>query len=369
MSYVLKNLPVEILNLDEPSDKRWIFIIEKYKEEIKITYDILYDRIYQIVGAYGKYAFDKLLYMIVNGYGKRNFYYEELMSISKTLNIPFHRVVAVQYGYELFTACTSAITKGEITGKTYHLRTMDWNDNSLRPLTIQLKVIKNGKIVADTTTWVGFIGFYTIVKPDVCSVSVNYRRNKIIEPHRNFWGIIMGRTTISYLIREAVLNNEAYDDIINSLKYTNLSAPCYITIACKEFNKSMVLVRDRCDCYTYMMNEKQGFLVQANNDPWDHKESTNRNKSIERKQVFENKVLNKNNNIDDSQGKAVILKNFLQEPILKFNNIYCNIMVPSDINEPNYTQYIVPNSDMELMIEGSILKFWKQIPADAYVKY
>lgn len=364
MSYELRDLPTKVLDLDKAPNERWVDIVTEYKDEITEAYNVLYDRIYQLLGAYGRSIFNALLSAIVNGYGHRNHYYDELMSISKVLDIPFHKVVVCQYGYELFTCCTSAIFLSR-TRKTTHLRTMDWNDNSLRPLTIHLKVIREGKLVADTTTWVGFIGFYTIVKPGVCSLSVNYRRSGNIEPHKNLWGIITGRSTVSYMVREAMLNNDSYDDIIKHLKFTPLSAPCYLTIASVDFEKSMILVRDRTDCHTFLMDTKVGYLVQPNNDPWDHRESTNRQKSIERRQLFNNRIYDK---VKFATSKEEMFKTFLEEPILKFNNIYGNVMVPEDEYEPNYTKYILPGSDLELMIDGFVLKFWEQVPPDAYEK-
>lgn len=373
MSYKLKDLDIEVLDLDKSPDTRWVDLVKKYENEIRDAYDILYDRIYQLVGAYGQCCFDKLVSAIVNGYGSRNHYYDELMSISKALDVPFHKVVVSQYGYEMFAACSSAVYKTakfmgkECETKTYHLRTMDWNDNSLRPLTIQLKIMKDGKLVGDTTTWVGFIGFFTIVKPGLCSLSINYRRNKPIEPHRNLWGILMGRKPISYLVRDAILNNDNYDDIVKLLKFTPLSAPCYITLAHVDFKESMILVRDRCDCHTFLPNTYNTYLFQSNNDPWDHKESTNRNESIKRRQVFDY-VHKKLISLPPIHSKDEILSTFLQEPILKFNNIYCNVMVPSDLEEPNYTKYMLPGKDLRLMIDGTVLKFWNQIPPDHFEK-
>lgn len=366
MSYQLKELNVEVLDLNKPANERWIEIVKKYKNEIKSAYDILYDRIYQLIGAYGRYGFNQLLSVIVNGYGNRNYYYDELMSISKALDIPFHKVVISQYGYEMFSACSSAVYQNDFTMQTIHLRTMDWNDNSLRPLTVQLKIMKDNKLVADTTTWVGFVGFYTIVKPGVCSLSINYRRNKPIEPHQNLWGILMGRKPISYVVRDAILNNYEYDDIVKALKFTPLSAPCYITLGHIEFQESMLLVRDRCDCHTYLPDNK-GYLFQSNNDPLDHKESTNRNESIKRRQVFGNihSLLVRNSRI---YTKDDIIDVFLEEPILKFNNIYCNVMIPDDTKEPNYTKYILPGKDLRLMIDGTILKFWNQVPPEHFEK-
>ena len=65
--------------------------------------------------------------------------------------------------------------------------------------------------------------------------------------------------------------------------------------------------------------------------------------------LFNNKVYD---NIRLATTKEAMFKAFLEEPILKFNNIYGNVMVPEDEYEPNSTKYILPGSDLELMIDG-----------------
>ena len=318
----------------------------------------------QELGGCGKYMFDCMTCCVIYMYRCKNHYYRELTALADILGIPFYKMVMIQYGYEFFSSCTSAVVKN-VNNDTIHLRTMDWNDNSLRPLTIQLKVMKNNSIIADTTTWAGFIGFMTIVKPNICSISVNHRLNDYVEPHRNLWGMLAGRLTISYLIREAVLDNDNYDDIVKMLKVTPLSAPCYITIGCVNFENSMILVRDRNDCHTHYMDVTQGYLVQTNIDPDDKRESMNRNKSIERKNVFGHRVYP---NLPTSayKYKANLMRLFLQYPIIKFNTIYANVMIPSDLIELNYTKYVAPAPNMEIMITGKVLDFWNQLPPEKY---
>lgn len=360
MAYKLKDLPIEILNLDLSPEDRWTEIITKYQKPLLEAYTILENRMEQVLGGCGKIILDSTIQTTINMYGTRNHYYRELIAISNTLNIPFYKIVMIQYGYEFFSSCTSAIVKNN--DKTLHLRTMDWNDNSLRPLTIQLKVMKNDILIADVTTWAGFIGFMTVVKPNVCSISINHRLNYYMEPYRNLWGMLAGRPTISYLLRDAVLENNSYDDIISLLKKTPLSAPCYITIGCVDFEQSMILVRDRNDCKTHYMNMNKPYLVQTNIDPDDNRESMNRNKSIERRSLFSNW----SHLYSSEKNKEKIMQLFLKYPIIKFNTIYACIMTPSDIECLNYTKYVAPSPNMEIMITGKILDFWNQLPPQIY---
>ena len=46
------------------------------------------------------------------------------------------------------------------------------------PLTIEVDFIRGGNVVSKATTWAGYIGVLTGVRPEGFSVSVNYRRSE-----------------------------------------------------------------------------------------------------------------------------------------------------------------------------------------------
>jgi hypothetical protein len=376
MSYELKNIPHEVIDFSKPPSERWIELTQKYKSQILNAFEVLDNRIYQLLGNIPKTAFNSILKNIINLYGTRNYYYDELKSIANILDIDFYKVVMCQYGYELFSACTSAVIS--IMHETVHLRTMDWDDNSLRPLTINLKIINGSSLIGIATTWIGFVGFFTIAKPGICSVSVNYRSSHFKQYHKNLFGVLTGRMPISYLVREAILNNDTYDKIINVLQTTPLSAPVYLTVACTQFEKSMIITRDCNDAHIKYIDINEGYLIQTNIDWNDTRVSMNDKKSIERRATFINKffpdicmklqvVKNSNQYFSNYFSNDALINNFLIEPILKYNTIYVCIIKPA-INDESclYSKKIIPGKNLELMIKGWHLKFWNQIPPNHY---
>jgi hypothetical protein len=388
--YSCEDLPIRQINMNKPPNERWLPLIKEYKEPIRECYRILDDRVRQMIGKFPRWSLNMTIKMIVKMYGKHKHYNEELLSIAQELELPVEKVILAQYGYEFFTACTSVIVSDDENQSPIHLRTMDWDDNTLRPLTIRLDVIEDDKLVASATTWAGFIGFMTIVKPNVCSISVNYRRNdsKLWYYPANLLYILSGRLTVSYLIREAVLGNigDNYRDIATYLKKTPLIAPCYITMTGVNFDSGMVLVRDRNDCLTHNISLTNsddyyyGYLVQTNNDPGDFRESRNDKYSIERRSIFTNVIFDQ---LRDIQKDAVEGYNgrdyidyegcrdaFLTEPILKCNVVYFSIMSPGGFrlitdtknHIYNRSQQIYPSNKLPILAKGPLKRFWNQYP-------
>lgn len=54
-------------------------------------------------------------------------------------------------------------------------RTMDWESDFLTRMTVELDFQLGGKTVALATTWAGFVGVLTGMRPGAFSVSVNFR--------------------------------------------------------------------------------------------------------------------------------------------------------------------------------------------------
>ena len=87
--------------------------------------------------------------------------------------------------YEASTTCTSIVVEHSENGKPIHIRTMDWELPFLKPLTIDVVYTRNNQIVANATTWAGYVGVLTGMAfcDTPFSVSVNYREG----PDGSYW--------------------------------------------------------------------------------------------------------------------------------------------------------------------------------------
>ena len=92
----------------------------------------------------------------------------EIESVATLIGVTTAKLMILQYCYELVSACTSVVVNsGKSTGEVpYCARNMDWEFEWLSPLTIQLDVIKQNKLLYKSTTWVGYCSVLTAVKPN-----------------------------------------------------------------------------------------------------------------------------------------------------------------------------------------------------------
>jgi len=99
---------------------------------------------------------------------------DELEGISKQSGVPLGLLCLAQIGYELMAGCTSIVYHNE-NGVPCMIRTMDWNLECLRELTIHVDFVKGGRTLYSGTTWAGFVGLLTGMRRSEYSVSVNFR--------------------------------------------------------------------------------------------------------------------------------------------------------------------------------------------------
>lgn len=222
----LKEIPTEVLDLDLPPEKRWIHIVQNYEYELKKIYNQLNNQELSYLGSFGKYGLLGLINLFV-GLGKVKFI-EELNSIAEVMEVPVSRVILMQLMYELSTCCTSSIINTR--QDPILVRTMDWNLTSLDPLTINLNVKKGGRIIYQATTWVGYVGILTAVRPDHYAIAINYRRSYTNTIWDNFKACISMRWPIGYLVRDILDGQVDHHGAVELFKKSTLIAPCYITM-------------------------------------------------------------------------------------------------------------------------------------------
>jgi hypothetical protein len=173
------------INLDlDPSD-RWKQVMFDYKdlfiEAMNNMESIMAE--FGILGGAINFA-SAIACKIMNGI----MYREELQSISNISGIPLHKLVLCQICYEMFAACTSVVIKGH---NNIHFRTMDWEMEFLKKITIKVQFMKNDKYLFEAITWVGYMGIVTGMSKKH-SIAVNYRRaNGTLMG--NMWRVILLR--------------------------------------------------------------------------------------------------------------------------------------------------------------------------------
>ncbi len=151
-------------------------------------------------------------------------YEKEIQEISNFLEISFVECLMFQLTYEFFSACTTAILKSD--GEYVCVRTMDWELDLLKNITVQIRVENEGKYLFDAITWAGFVGIFTGIKRNEYCIALNYRRSENPNFISNLTSLTKGYFPNAFLIRD-ILATENAISAFNRIQKSHLIAPAY----------------------------------------------------------------------------------------------------------------------------------------------
>lgn len=266
-----RDCPRYVVDLDAPPAQRWRHVVSDFAEQLPGVTSLANE----ILGDMGSKAVEPLLAAAATvGFVQ---YGDELRGIAEATGLPIGRVVMLQIAYEAFAACTSIVVEGE-DGHPLHIRTMDWDMPELQPLTVEVDFMHAGQVVFTATTWAGYVGVLTGLKPGAFSVSVNYRRTEVgsAEPLKafatNLQRAMARHWPISFLVRAAMEQCGTYQAACTTLEQSELIAPTYLTICGVSPGEGCILSRDRAgttdgSCVEARLSDG-GPLVQTNIDCW-----------------------------------------------------------------------------------------------------
>lgn len=306
-------------NLDKAPSERWVEIFEQNESLIKD----LKKHIQSLLKAYSSSIL--LLKPFFNSFDKSKImYYEEITYIAKRIGLSKMECVLMQLMYESSAACTTAVIK--INKKEFFLRTMDWPQDFMKDITIGLNIIKNSKVIAKATSWIGYVGLLTASKIDPnYTISINYRRTKDITLQSLTENLIRAyqmRWPIGHLIRSIMEEDYSVSTAKSMLEEFQLISPCYFILYVPG-KKSYVITRDP-DKAVHVRADQ---LVQANCD-FD-KTFPNILWSLERVQLI-NKMEEKLNSYKTKLSSEEILKHLLVHPVLNEETVYIHYQYEDD---------------------------------------
>jgi len=224
-------------------------------------------------------------------------YKRELQCISEKTRIPYGYLLLMQFIYEMEAGCTSVLYHHDQTIDL--IRTMDWDMNFLKDITVNLKVVRGNEYIGQCTTWVGYVGFLTGMTKQ-WAWAINFRVSQTSDSlwNRLFRLIWNYDWPIGYLGRHLMETDTSFNDALYQFKHTQIVAPCYVTITdCKQ--NGFILSRNFNSC----VHVKQ-LQVEDDND-----------KSI----IFQTNI--NQHNVDDT-GEPNIL--WSKERTKVMNDLICN---------------------------------------------
>jgi len=197
-------------------------------------------------------------------------YAGEITSGAQLLNIPLGKAVLLNIIYEVEAGCTSIVAQ-DTTGKIYHGRNLDFNLASvLRKLTIEVDFQSGGKTLYRGTTYVGYVGLLTGMRPGAFSISADERDTGYIIENLLEALFIPNTTAACFLIRDTLQNIDSFEPAVTQLATVSLSAPIYIIVAGTKPGEGAVITRNRENAADIWRLDapSRWFEVETNFDHW-----------------------------------------------------------------------------------------------------
>ncbi|KAL4230413.1 N-acylsphingosine amidohydrolase (acid ceramidase) [Mactra antiquata] len=282
-----RDVPEYTINLDDPPSQRWNKVASDKRNEMR---NIL-EAFKSFISEFGEFASAVIYYIDLLGPGIIDIipqpYQDELKGISNVTGIELGEVILYNIFYEIFTVCTSVIAENT-AGELYHARNLDfglfmgwdvknrtWSiTEKLRPAIVNIKWMKNGKLLYKSVNYVGYVGILTGISPGRFTLSMNERFNI----DGGYLGLIellfTGKGTwMSFLTRDTMEQAESFNEALNMLTSKQLIAPAYFILGGNKTKQGCVITRSRevngTDIW-YMSDKSAGgwYVLETNYDHW-----------------------------------------------------------------------------------------------------
>lgn len=304
-------IPTFTVDLAAPAEERWRQVTEHFKPAVQQVVPSLREEMMEGLGAA---LGDKLGSLVLSsttvalgvfGYLGLVAAADELCAVAAQLELPVGELIVVNLSYESSALCTSAIfdlskrpsaprgagagagaphkRRRQAAGRgPLHVRSLDWNAPWLPKLLCNVNVVKGKAPIFFMTTFAGYLGCLTGVKPGCFSVAVNFRSPATMEASRNgsadaagplthqmahgaadegagapsaslwkgasrslFAALLGGGWSIGALVRACLTTQRSFDGAVAFLSGAPLIAPTYLSVCGAQEGEGVLLTRNR----------------------------------------------------------------------------------------------------------------------------
>ncbi|XP_071956598.1 N-acylethanolamine-hydrolyzing acid amidase-like [Antedon mediterranea] len=202
-------------------------------------------------------------------------YSGEIKGIAKFLNVSIGEVFALNILYEATAFCTSIVAV-DSDNMIWHGRNLDYHlADILRNLTVVLDWKRNNRTVFTSTSYIGNIGVFTGMKPNVFTVSIDERdKGNIYENIMGLLSALMNGTSTSFtsfLTREALEYDDTFKKVYTRLVDSHIIAPVYYILGGVNPDEGVVITRARLkalDINILVPSIDKWFVLETNYDRW-----------------------------------------------------------------------------------------------------
>ncbi|XP_029442855.1 acid ceramidase isoform X2 [Rhinatrema bivittatum] len=211
---------------------------------------------------------------------------DEIKGIAKTSGIPLGEIMMFNIFYEVFTVCTSIVAEDK-TGRLFHARNLDfglflgWDvknstwmmSEKLRSLVVNIDFQRNKKTVFKSTSFAGYVGILTGIRPEAFSLTMNERMSL----DGGYIGIlewILGERDgmwMGFLTRAVLENATSYEEAKSLLVKTKMLSPAYFILGGTKSGEGSIITRARESCldvWELDINQGRWYVLETNYDRW-----------------------------------------------------------------------------------------------------
>ncbi|KJE89524.1 naaa protein [Capsaspora owczarzaki ATCC 30864] len=258
-----------IVNLDLPPKQRWTQVATKYSAQIQATVNFLkqlipmHDLVLPVANVIGA-DIDNYLPMP---------YSDEIRGVAEAARITLGEAVLCNIIYDITSFCTSIVAQMG-NGTIIHARNLDYGplQGVLRNMTIEVFFQTNGSTLFYGTTFAGYTGILTGVRPNVFGVTINERdMGNILE---NALQALLKKEAVplSFMLRDALANDTVtFESAVRFYSRTQLIAPVYVIVSGTQPGEGVVITRDRqyiLDIWRLDPAAQSWYVVETNSDNW-----------------------------------------------------------------------------------------------------
>lgn len=261
---VTKDVPTFTIDLDAPAQQRWVAAVTQLKWAYPKVLDYILTKVPKavmpaleaVMADFDKYA--------PAPYG------DEMRGVAAASGYPLGDIVLMNLFYELESGCTS-IVAGNANGTIYHGRNLDFDIPGLQNITAMVNFVKDGQVAYRGTTFVGYVGLLTGVRPGAFSVSVDERWTKTGNIWTNaFEAMFLGGQSIGFFLRSTLAEETSFANALSVVQTTPLISVSYIILGGITHGEGAVVTRNReAAIDTHMLAPPdRWYLVETNYEWW-----------------------------------------------------------------------------------------------------
>ncbi|EGD73962.1 hypothetical protein PTSG_05656 [Salpingoeca rosetta] len=260
-----KDVPHYVVDLSKPPKERWAHIVKNYKPEMQ-------DLIRYMKKLLSPKVFDDITVLLGdldNALGQP--WADEMRGAADALDVDVGDVVLANLYYEADTACTSIVAQRS-NGTIFHGRNLDFNLPDLQQTTVEVSFQhgEQGPTLYRATTYAGYVGILTGMRPDGFSVSLDERWTKNGTLWDNLLDALKGYHPVGFVLRTALEEQKTFDQAVQYLSTVKLITVSYIIVGGVRANEGAVITRERESAIDVwrIAYPNRWFLVETNYDHW-----------------------------------------------------------------------------------------------------